>query len=191
MKIFKATMSLYLNQIFTIIISLFLVFPFYKVVRSKPMIFSAVTVLIYFMFMYSYSWNVGYRDGRKIPGYMPDKNVPVKLSVYTAILPVCLLLFRLIAPNALSSDILFLKGESDFFLLGCRTVGVPDFFYRLWFFPFAAFVPTGNILAYILELFILPVVIFAGYFVGLKRFSIMAFLKKKLIFAEDTKKKQR
>ncbi len=188
MKIFKLVAGLYVNQIFIIVISWILTYPLFNIARTMPMAFSAITSAIYLVFMYSYAWNIGYRDARKIPGYMPSRQVPIKVSLYSAILPVLLLLIRVFFPDIWASENPFLTGETDLIVLNCKTMGTPDFLYRLWYFPFAAFVPTGNLTAYILELFPLPIIVFAGYYTGLKRFSISYFLRSKIVYKNNKDK---
>ena len=140
------------------------------------------------MFMYSYAWNTGYRDARRIPGYEPSLKTPLKISVFTMIVPIILLVIRIVLPDIWVSNIPVISGEADFFVLGCRALGTPDFLYRFWFFHLAAFVPNGNLLLYIIELFFLPILFFIGYFVGVRRFSISAFLREKIVFSNGSSK---
>ena len=188
MKTFKAGIRLYINQIICTFLSVFLILPLFSAAQNVPIVFSLITTLIYIAVMYSSAWRVGLKDSRKIPGYFPDPKMPLRLSIITVIIPIILLIIRFAAPNILAVNLPFMRGETDFFVKGCIINGTPDFIYRLWYFPFAAFVPSGSIAAYIAELFVLPVIIYAGYNVGLKKFSLLEFLYAKLVFASDPNK---
>lgn len=191
MKIFKLTLMTYLNHIFGILISVFMGFPLYNLAQKFPILFSLITTAIYTLFIYSYAWNIGYRDARRIPGYEPSLKTPLMISVFTMLVPIALLVIRLISPDIWASKIPVIAGEADFFALGCRTSGTPDFLYRFWFFHLAAFVPNGNLFLYVAELFFLPILFFIGYCVGVTRFSISAFLRKNIVFKGSNQNKNR
>ena len=189
MKIFKLTMMTYVNHIFGILIAVFIGFPLYNVAQKFPVLFSLITTVIYILFMYSYAWNTGYRDARRIPGYEPNVKIPLMISAFTMIVPIVLLGIRIVLPDIWASNIPVIAGEADFFVLGCKASGTPDFLYRFWFLHLAGFVPNDNLILYIAELFFLPMLFFIGYYVGVKRFSISAFLREKIVFAGKNDKK--
>lgn len=189
MKIFKLTLMTYVNHIFGILISVFMGFPLYNVAQKYPVLFSVITTVTYILFMYSYAWNTGYRDARRIQGYEPSIRTPLMISVGVSVVPMILLIIRVALPNIWTCNIPVIAGGADFFVSGCRALGTPDFLYRFWFFHLAAFVPNGNLLLYIAELFFLPILFFIGYFVGVRRFSISAFLRKNIVFKENNQKK--
>lgn len=189
MKIFKSTMSLYLNHLLALLVAFVMIIALYEFADKNPFGFSAITTLIYIMFMYTAAWRIGDKDGRKIPGYYPNNKMPLCLSVYTAIIPIILFAIYVILPDILYVDIPLLRGDVAFFVGNCFVSGTPDLMLRLWFLPFAAFVKSGSIFAYILQFFILPVIIFAGYYVGTKRFSIISYVLPKLMFKKDNQKK--
>lgn len=186
MKTFKAVMRIYRNQLIIIVLSMFLVLPLLALAIEIPWLFSLITSLIYVMTMYSSAWHVGALDSRKIPGYFPDKTMPVKMAVFTAIVPIILLILRLAAPDLWTVNLSFMKGGIDFLVTGCRIEGTPDFIFRIWYFMFAAFVPSGNIAAYIAQMFVLPILIFVGYYVGLKKFSLAEFLYARIVFSKSS-----
>lgn len=183
MKIFKATCRVYLNQIIATIAAMFFLISLYPVAESTPEVFSLITAALYILIMYNTAWKVGLRDARKIPGYFPDRAVPIKISLYTAIIPLILLILRIIFPDIWRLDFPFMRGEVDFFLKDMKISGTTDFIYRMWYFCFAGFIPSGNLIAYFLQILVLPVVIFIGYYVGLKRFSVIEYLYTKLVFS--------
>ncbi len=191
MKIFKLTLMTYINHIFAIFISVFAGFPLYNLAQKFPVLFSLITTVIYIMFMYSYAWNTGYRDARRIPGYEPNLRTPLMTSIFTMIVPILLLSIRIVLPDIWSSNIPVIAGETDFFVSGCRALGTPDFLYRFWFFHLAGFVSNGNLLLYIAELFFLPILFFIGYYVGVRRFSISAFLRKSIVFKERNRENKK
>lgn len=194
MKTFKAVMRIYRNQLIMIFLSVFLILPLFTLADKLPWLFSLITSLVYALTMYSSAWHVGERDSRKIPGYFPDKTMPVKMAAFTAVVPIVLLILRLAAPDLWAVNLPFMKGDIDFFVMGCRIEGTPDFIFRIWYFMFAAFVPSGNIAAYIAQMFVLPILIFAGYYVGLKKFSLAEFLYARVVFSknpEEAKGKKR
>ncbi len=192
MKILKAVSKIYAIHIIVFLISVFLMVGMFGFAESSPVLFSLITSVLYVLFMYSTAWNVGIKDARNIPGYHPDKFVPLKISVYTAIVPVALLALRVIAPELWNADFPFLKGEVDFFIGGFRIYGMTDFIFRMWYLCFAGLVPSGNIFAYVLQIFALPIVIFVGYFVGIRKFSIFEYLYARLVFSskDDDKKRE-
>ena len=182
-KALKAALKIYIRHLILVFITIFMIIGFFSITQKHPYLFSGITTLIYAAAMYGICWHVGRDDSRKIPGSFPDKTMPVKVAALTAVVPIILLIIRVSAPNILPIDIPLVKGECDFFIAGCMVKGTPDMIYRIWYIPFAAFVPCGNFALYIAELLVLPVLIFAGYFVGLTRFSILEFISTKLVFA--------
>lgn len=188
MKLLKSTISIYINHILAVLASLFLGLAFYKTAQNRPFLFSAITLVIYIITLYMAAWRIGRRDGRNIPGFMPDIKMPLMLSVVTAVVPIILLVVRLVLPDVLAIGYEFANGKQDFLVGGCRAIGTPDLMYRVWFFHLAAFVPCGNIFAYIAELFVLPIVIFAGYYVGVSKFSVSEFLMNKIMYTEKKDK---
>lgn len=193
MKIFKASVRIYLTQFTIMLISLVMVIGLFSLAQKHPYIFSSITTAMYLISMYSINWNIGRSDSRKIPGYFPDKKVPVKVAIATAVLPIIFLIIRMAAPNIWQINLPFMNGEYDFFITGCKVNGTPDLIYRLWYFPFAAFVPCGKYFAYIAELFILPIIVFVGYNVGLTRFSVFEYLYARVVFSSksDSKKESK
>lgn len=182
MKVLKAVWQIYSRHLISVLLALVLAGSFLSATQNSPKLFSLITTLIYVSFVYSTAWNIGMKDSRRIPGFYPDKSMPVKLSLYTAIVPVLLFILRVAAPDIWAINIPFFTGEVDFFIKDFRIFGTPDFLYRMWFVCFAAFVPSGNLVAYALQLLILPILIFAGYFIGVCRFSLTGYLHKKLVF---------
>lgn len=185
MKAFKFGMSVYLKDIIAIFISAFLVVPLFSVAEKAPFIFSLLTGLIYFGIIYSHAWNYGRRDARNIPGFHPDMTLPVKASAIAAVLPLVLLVFRIINPDIWRINMPFMTGEYDFFVTGCRITSTPDLIYRIWYFYFAAFIPSGSIAAYIAVIFVQPLFIIVGYAVGLKRFSMLEFFSARIVFSQN------
>lgn len=187
MKLLKSSISIYISHIVAMLTALFLGFAFYDTAQERPFLFSSITTLIYIITMYTATWRIGRRDGRKIPGFMPDKMMPIRLSLIVTVVPLVLLIVSLVFPEIMPVDFPFARGEVDFFVDGCTVLGTPDMIYRLWFFHLAAFVPCGNIFAYIAELFLLPIIIFIGYFVGVSKFSLAEWLYSKIVFEGKTK----
>ena len=144
MKAFKFGMSIYLKNIIAIFISAFLVVPLFTVAEKLPLLYSSVTALIYFGIIYSHAWNYGRRDARNIPGFSPDMKLPVKAAAIAAVIPAALLIFRIINPDIWKIDMPFMMGEYDFFVSGCKITSTPDLIYRLWYYYFAAFIPSGT-----------------------------------------------
>ena len=187
MKLFKNTLSIYIRHIGTALLSVIIAMALYRLAEDNPLIFSSITALIYIIVIYSTSWNMGKMDSRKIPGYYPNPKMPIYLSLFTAIVPIILLVIRMAAPNTMPLDIPVTQGTVDFWVRGCKIFGTPDFLYRLWYFPFAAFIPSGNVFVYFAMIFVSPILIFAGYYVGLTRFNIMSFLYSKIVFTGKDK----
>lgn len=188
-KALKFGSTLYLKDLIAILIAAALAVPMYKFTENHPYIFSCGTGLVYFALVYSHSWNYGRRDARKIPGYFPDMKLPVKAAVVSSVIPLIVLIFRMINPDVLRLNMPITKGEMDLFVKGCTVVGTPDLIFRLWYFYIAAFIPSGNLAAYTLTLFVQPLIIILGYWVGLKRFSIIEFTFAKLVFSKDPNEK--
>ena len=182
MKYVKMGLKLYLWQILLIVISIVLVMVFFPIARDNPFWVSLMTAIIYVAVMYNKVWHIGGKDSRCIQGYYPDKYAPLIISLVLAVVPVVLLVMRLALPNTVLWDMPFVKGEVDFFIKDCVMSGFFDFLYRLWYFPFAAFIPNGNILVYVLMLFVVPVIVFVAYFIGVKRFSVADFIYQNIIY---------
>ena len=182
MKYIKTGLKLYLYQMTVMLVSLIITVLMFSMAQDKPWAVSLITSIIFCLTVYVTVWNVGKKDSRKIPGFYPDKSAPVIISATASVIPVVLLLIRLIAPSIWKINLPFLTGEYDFLLLNCKIIGTPDWIYRLWYFPFAAFVPTGNIPAYIAELFPLPVLTFLGYYFGLKRMNLAEYIYANIFF---------
>ena len=188
MKILKASLKLYVNHFISLLIFLVMFVPMFETAEKNPKLFSGITAIIYIAIAYGVAWNTGAKDARRIDGYHPSWNVPVAISAVTVVVPLALLVLLIVAPDLWYADLPFLRGDVDFFIGGFRFSGTPDFIFRMWYVHFAAFIPNGNILAYVFALLVLPVIIFAGYGVGLTKFKIFEFLYAKLVFATDTKK---
>ena len=182
MKYIKTGLKLYLYQIIIILISVIISVAFFNMSQDKPWGISLITSAIFCITVYSTVWNVGKKDSRNIPGFYPDKSAPVIISAVATVIPVVLLLIRLIAPNSFPLNLPFLNGEIDFILLNCKVTGTPDWIYRLWYFFFAAFVPTNNIFAYFAEILVLPVVSFLAYYIGVKRLSLSEYIYANIFF---------
>lgn len=182
MKLFKAVSKLYLYHLLFMFVSIFLIVPLWGMVEKAPFWFSALTSLFYVIAMYSIGWNCGRLDSRKIPGFFPDKKFPFKAAAFTVIVPIGLLILRFACPDIWHVNIPFVNGEFDFFLTGSRLHGTTDLIYKVWFFPFEAFLGNSNPFTYALIILVQPVVFIAGYFVGLTRFRIMDTLVGKLVF---------
>lgn len=187
----KLTSKIYISHILMALVSVLAAVPLFNFIQSHPCIYSAVTGFISLFCVYSLVWHKGTRDSRNIPGSYPDKKVPLKLSIYISIVPVILLIIRLVAPNILNTGLPFMNGEYQFLMPDCQIYGTPDFIYRLWYFSYAAFIPSGNILVYFAEIFVLPVVIFAGYHIGLKRFSLYDLFYKNVVLVNKNKLKSK
>lgn len=191
MKIFKVGMLVYLIHIGTVFLTLMMLLPLGEFAADKPIWFSVITVIIYTIFIYNVLWKAGARDARKIKGFYPDKTLPLKVSVFTVIVPLVLLGMRIFAPNLWYVDVPMFRGETDFFIKGMIFSGVPDFLFRLWELPFGAFIPSGNIVLYALSLLYMPIIIFASYHIGLKRFRIVEYLYVKIVFSKNAGDKLR
>ena len=85
----------------------------------------------------------------------------------------------------------FMRGEYDFFVSGCKITSTPDLIYRLWYYYFAAFIPSGSIAAYTAVIFVQPIIIIAGYAVGLKRFSMLEFFSARVVFSQNPNDKNK
>ncbi len=190
-KALKAASKIYIRHLILVFITIFMVIALFSVAQKHPYLFSAITTFIYAAAMYGTCWHIGHDDSRKIPGFFPDKTIPVKVAALTAVVPIILLIIRVAAPDIWYIDIPIVKGESDFFIAGCIIKGTPDMIYRIWYLPFASFVPCGNFALYIAEMFVLPVLIFTGYYVGLTRFSILEFISTKLVYENKNKQNKK
>lgn len=190
-KALKAASKIYIRHLILVFITIFMVIALFSVTQKHPYLFSGITTLIYAAAMYGTCWHIGHDDSRKIPGSFPDKTIPVKVAVLTAVVPIILLIIRVAAPDIWPIDIPLVKGECDFFIAGCIVKGTPDMIYRIWYLPFASFVPCGNFALYIAEMFVLPVLIFTGYYVGLTRFSILEFISTKLVYENKNKQNKK
>ncbi len=188
MKIFKLSMRFFVCQIGLVLLSVTCFLFFYGTSQNNPHLFSTITGLIYFGVMYSAAWKAGVADSRKIPGYYPDMKLPLWIGLTTLIIPVILYIIRFAFPDIWKLDFPFLDGSYDFFVAGCRVYGTPDMIFRGWYFPFVSFIPDSNPVAYFIVMFILPVIIFAGYRVGLTRFSVTEYIYAKLVFKKDERK---
>ena len=187
-KLWKAFWKLNLYHILFAFLALFLVVPCWTMVEKAPVAFSVLTSLIYGCAIYSIGWNYGRLDARNIPGFYPDKSFPVKAGALGAIIPVILLILCLAFPNIWHINIPFVNGEYEFFLTGNRFRGTTDMIYKLWYFPFEAFLGNGRLVTYILAIFVQPILLIAGYLVGLTKFRILDTLIGNLVFSK--KKKQ-
>ena len=187
MKIFKLSMRFLVCQLVLIVVSVSCVIPFYNMSQNNPYMFSLITGLIYFAVMYSASWRMGRADSRKIPGFFPDMKLPLWVGLTTLIIPVVLYIIRFAFPDIWKLSFPFLDGSVDFFVTGCKVYGTPDMIFRTWYFYFARFIPNSNPVAYFIVMLVLPAIIFAGYRVGLTRFSVTEYLYAKLVFKKDEK----
>lgn len=185
MKILKASLKLYVNHFISLLIFPVMIVLMANSAENNPKLFSAITAIIYIAIAYGVAWNTGAKDARRIEGYHPSWSVPAAISAVTAVVPLVLLVLCVSAPDLWYADVPFLRGEVDSFIGGLRFSGTPDFIFRMWYVHFAAFIPNGNVFAYALSVLVLPIIIFAGYGVGLTRFRIFEFLYAKLVFSTD------
>lgn len=191
MKYVKEGFKLYLWQILLIVISIVLVMIFFPIATGKPFYVSLMTAIIYVAVMYNKVWHIGVKDSRCIPNFYPEKSAPVIISVVLTVLPLLFLIMRIAAPDLIVWDMPFVKGESDFFIKGCVFSGFFDFLYRLWYFAFAAFIPNGNIFVYVLMLFVVPIIVFLAYFLGVKRFSVADFIYQNVVYRGKNNEKRK
>ena len=214
MSIGKYTGKVYLFHLAGVIASLIMTLPFINMASGSPYWFSALTAFIYLVMMYSISWNVGYKDSRCIQGFYPDRKKSLYVALWVSILPVMLYIFRLIinpaytvsAPDVGQYFIInmdFLQGNltfpqevqklfeagSYFMLKNNLFNGIADVLYKVWFFPFEAFLGNGNLFLYALFLLVLPIIVIGGYNVGLTKFQIFATVYNKMIY-QNRKNKQ-
>lgn len=188
MKLSKAFVKLFLYHLLFIFLSVFLIVPCWTLVEKAPYVYSALTALIYGCAVYSIGWNYGKLDARKIPGFYPDKKFPVQVGLLGCIIPVLLLLLRVVFPDIWPINLPFVNGQTEFFLTGNHFQGTTDMIYKLWFFPFEAFLGNGRMATYILAIFVQPVLLIAGYLVGLTKFRILDTLVGKLVYAKKKEK---
>ncbi len=188
MKVFKAVLKLNLYHLIILLACGFLIGPLWFLADRTPWLYSCFMSLIYCCTMYSVGWNYGKMDGRRIPGFYPDKRFPFWVALFASVISILLLLLRIGFPDIWSIDLPLLHGEYDFFLTGNRLQGTTDFIYKVWFFPFGLFLGNGNIVNYILAVFVLPVLVISGYFVGLTRFKLLDVLAEKLMYSTKKKK---
>ena len=181
MKAFQFALRLYLRHLIGILLGFLLAFPFVGLL-DMPYLFGAITAIISLALIYSGGWNAGFRDARKIPGFYPDKILPVKAAVIFFIFPFVLYLLRVFFPTILPMDFPVTNGTYQFFLTGNYVSGTPDFIYKIWFFPYNAFMGNGNLLVYAFLLFVEPMVSIIGYHIGLTRFTILGFLHQKIVY---------
>lgn len=181
-KILKVGIFTYLIHISTVFLTFMMLLPLAGFAGEKPMAFSAITSVIYAVFMYNLLWKTGEKDARKIKGFYPDKTFPLKVSLFTAIVPLALLGIRIFVPDLWRIDVPMYRGEASFFIKGLTASGVPDFIFKIWNLHLGAFIPADNIFAYALSLLYLPFIIFVSYYIGLKRFRIVEYLYIKLMF---------
>ncbi len=191
LKVLKVGMLTYLIHISTVFLTFMMFLPLAGFAGEKPMAFSAITSVIYAVFMYNLLWKTGEKDARRIKGFYPDKTLPLKISLFTAIVPLVLLGIRIFAPDLWRVDVPMFRGEADFFIKGVTVSGVPDFIFRLWNLHLGAFVPPDNITAYVLSLIYQPFIIFVSYHIGLRRFRIVEYLYVKLMFKSRKEEKLR
>lgn len=188
MKAFKAGIRIYGHHLSVVLFSIFLVIPFFSIASKLPFLFSFVTVLLYILVLYPLGWNYGKMDSRNIEGFYPDYKFPFKASVISIIIPVILLLIRIAFPDIWHIDIPFVNGETDFFLTGVKLSGTTDMIFKIWYFPLCAFLSNGNIFIYFIWIFFQPALFIVGYFLGLKRFSLMSVFLSKVVYNKDKKK---
>lgn len=184
MKSFKFALSIYLRNIIIIIVSLILSVPFFAAADKHPFVFSLITSVICIAVIYSVAWKRGKLDSRNIHGFHPDIKVAASAATISAVIPFVLFVFRLINPDVLKLDLPFINGEYDFLITGFRVNGTPDFIFRLWYFCYGVFIPSGNLVVYGFVMLIQPLVIIIGYIVGLKRFDLSEFLYAKIVFSK-------
>ncbi len=171
-KVLKTSFKLYLYHIFCVILAVLLLFPLFNFSQEKPYLFSIITTLIYIPTLYSIIWQVGRADSRKIPGFYPDKRVPLAVTGVTLIIPALLILLSLalkikVADGAYFADVI--NGSSPFIFADNYINGVFDFLIKIWYIPFEAFLKNDSVLSFLLVLIIKPLIIFIGYELGVKR----------------------
>ena len=189
MKIWSACLKLYANHLITVLVFAVMI-PLLSAEKS-PRFFSAITTYIYIAVAYGTAWETGAKDARKIEGYYPSWDVPVKISVFVSVVPVILFVMYLAFPELWKSDVPFLCGEADFFVKGLRFSNTADCIFRLWYLHFGIFIPNGNVFAYFCAMLILPIIVFSGYGVGLKRFKLKEYLYMKLVFVGNSDKNKK
>ena len=182
MKVWKAVGKIYGFHLLFVLISTFMIGPLYGFADKMPVLFCGATSFAYGCAMYAIGWNLGRLDSRKIPGYYPTPAFPVKVSAICAVVPVILLILCFGFPDIWQINWGLFHGEYDFFFTGNRLRGTTDFIYKLWYFPFGIFLGNGRIATYLLAIFVQPVLVIAGYFVGLTRFKVLDMLLPKIIY---------
>lgn len=187
LKVLKLSFGLYMRHLVGVLFAFLLAFPLVGLL-DHPYLFGGITAIILLALVYSGGWHAGFRDARKIPGFYPDKKLPVKAAVLFFILPFLLYLLRVFFPAIFPAAFPVTNGTYQFFLLGNFTYGTPDFIYKLWFFPLNAFMGNGNLLLYGIMLFIEPLIAILGYNIGLTRFSILGFLQQKIVYTNKKTK---
>ena len=190
MKLFKAVKSLYLSHIGGSFAAIFLLVPLWAVISRSGVLYSLLTALIHIALIYSSAWRAGDKDGRKIPGYYPDINFAIKIALWGLAFPMLLLAVRFLVPDLWFVDFPIISGEREFLSTGIYFEGTPDLIYKLWYFPYLAYLGNGNILLYLLPILLQTAVVIGGYYVGTKRFRALDYLMQKMMF-ESKKKDQK
>lgn len=184
-KLFKFTLNIYIRHFVSIFIAVIMYLPLYAMATKQQYLFSLLTGGIFAALCYCGGWKFGFRDARNIPGFYPDKSLPVKASLLAMILPMIFILLYAICPDIWHTDIPFMQGDIEFFIKGSCVKGTPDFICRMYQLPLCGFIPSQSIIGYIAALIVEPVFVIIGYFVGLYRFSIMEYISARIIFSSD------
>ena len=172
MTVLKLSGKILWQHVLSCVLALFgmYVFSWLLVMDNGYLIYACLFTYIYAVMIYSTAWNFGRLDARNIPGCYPDFQKMSRVAAVSAVPSIVLLCTRVISP----------------FVFDELTVNIIDIIYRAWVFPCIGFISMGEkFSAYVLPIFIIPVFTMLGYFVGLKKFSIIEKLYPKIVYKRE------
>lgn len=189
-KLYKVVLKQFLFHLLNIFIAIFLIVPLWTLFNHSQIGYSILTALIYCITMYSIGWNCGNLDARKIPGYYPEPKFPLIAAGLGLIIPIILLIMKYAFPDIWHTNLPFMIGETEFLFSGNRVSGTTDFIFKLWYFPFEAFISGRGVAAAVAIMLVQPIMLIAGYFVGTTRFRMIEAALGKLVYEKRRQKNE-
>lgn len=184
MKVAKTVKSIYLSVLGASFLSVLLLAPLWFLFNYSAVLYSSVTAAMQIALLYSAGWRAGDKDGRKIPGFYPSTKFAVSVAAWGAVIPLILLTVRFLLPDLFLTDIPGFCGEQEFLSTGIYIDGTMDLIYRLWNFPYFAFLGNRSLVRYLIPIAVQTLAVLVGYKVGCKRKRIFENLSQKLLFRE-------
>ena len=184
MKILKKSLALIGTEAGATFVCFFVTVPLSVIIRNMTAL-TVVTFLIFMGTLYSLGWKAGKRDSKNVGDCFPDIKGTFFAAGIAGAFTLILLLIRISVYNINPYQWLPIGEGGELILTKSYPLLTVDVIYKLWNYYFISFLNEEVFITYLLPAFF-PIIIYPlGYFVGLKRFSIIDKYMPKIVYKNN------